>query len=61
MMTGSICDRLPVKLWELYIQLTQVEEAFKNIKGDPFGCAQGARWPSDPSTISAKTAARPIC
>ena len=43
---------------------SQVEEAFKNIKGDPFGpfgCAQGARWPSDPSTISAKTASRHIC
>ncbi len=24
----------PVKLWEYYIQLTQVEEAFKNLKGD---------------------------
>ena len=26
------CD--PAKLWEFYIQLTQVEEAFKNLKGD---------------------------
>jgi transposase len=24
----------PVRLWEYYIQLTQVEEAFKNLKGD---------------------------
>ena len=24
----------PVQLWEYYIQLTQVEEAFKNLKGD---------------------------
>jgi len=24
----------PLKLWEYYIQLTQVEEAFKNLKGD---------------------------
>jgi len=24
----------PVKLWEYYTQLTQVEEAFKNLKGD---------------------------
>ena len=40
---SSLSDRQPVKLWELYIQLTQVEEAFKNIKGDPFGCAQGTR------------------
>ena len=70
LLRSNLCDRLPVKLWELYIQLTQVEEAFKNIKGDPFGpfgfaqgtrCAQGARWPSDPSTISAKTVSRHIC
>jgi hypothetical protein len=24
----------PAKLWQYYIQLTQVEEAFKNLKGD---------------------------
>jgi transposase len=34
LLRSNLCDRLPVKLWELYIQLTQVEEAFKNIKGD---------------------------
>ena len=25
----------PAQLWELYIQLTQIEEAFRNLKGDP--------------------------
>jgi transposase len=34
LLRSNLCDRPPVKLWELYIQLTQVEEAFKNIKGD---------------------------
>jgi transposase len=34
LLRSNLCDQLPVKLWELYIQLTQVEEAFKNIKGD---------------------------
>jgi len=24
----------PAQLWELYIQLTQIEEAFRNLKGD---------------------------
>jgi hypothetical protein len=24
----------PERLWELYIQLTQIEEAFRNLKGD---------------------------
>ena len=61
LLRSNLCDRLPVKVWELYIQLTQVEEAFKNIKGDPFGFAQGRLWPSGPSTISAKTVSRHIC
>jgi transposase len=34
LLRSNLCDQLPAKLWELYIQLTQVEEAFKNIKGD---------------------------
>jgi len=25
----------PAQLWELYYQLTQIEEAFRNLKGDP--------------------------
>lgn len=34
LLRSNLCDRVPGKLWELYMQLTQVEEAFKNIKGD---------------------------
>lgn len=30
----NLTEENPVKLWEYYIQLTQVEEAFKNLKGD---------------------------
>jgi transposase len=30
----NIQDRDPAQLWEFYMQLTQVEEAFKNLKGD---------------------------
>jgi hypothetical protein len=34
LLRSNLCEQMPIKLWELYIQLTQVEEAFKNIKGD---------------------------
>ena len=34
LLRSNLCEQLPVKLWELYIQLTQVEEAFKTLKGD---------------------------
>jgi len=27
-------DRVPAQLWEFYLQLVQVEQAFKNVKGD---------------------------
>ncbi len=30
----NLIEEDPVKLWEYYTQLTQVEEAFKNLKGD---------------------------
>lgn len=30
----NLNDENPEKLWKLYIQLTEVEEAFKNLKGD---------------------------
>jgi transposase len=30
----NLTEEDPVKLWEYYTQLTQVEEAFKNLKGD---------------------------
>ena len=30
----NLTEEDPAKLWEYYIQLTQVEEAFKNLKGD---------------------------
>jgi hypothetical protein len=34
LLRSNLCEEMPVKLWELYILLTQIEEAFKNIKGD---------------------------
>ena len=34
LLRSNLCGDAPVKLWELYIQLTQIEEAFKNLKGD---------------------------
>ena len=30
----NLTEEDPVRLWEYYIQLTQIEEAFKNLKGD---------------------------
>ena len=30
----NLTEEDPAKLWQYYIQLTQVEEAFKNLKGD---------------------------
>jgi hypothetical protein len=34
LLRSNLCAEDPGKLWEFYIQLTQVEEAFKTIKGD---------------------------
>ena len=34
LLRSNLCDHAPAKLWELYIQLTQIEEAFRNLKGD---------------------------
>ncbi len=34
LLRSNLEGRDPAKLWEYYIQLTQVEEAFKNLKGD---------------------------
>ena len=34
LLRSNLCDQDPAKLWELYIQLTHVEEAFRNLKGD---------------------------
>lgn len=31
---ANLAEEDPIKLWEYYIQLTQVEDAFKNLKGD---------------------------
>ncbi len=31
---SNLCDKDPALMWRLYIQLTEVEEAFKNLKGD---------------------------
>jgi transposase len=30
----NLCDRAPAELWRLYIQLTEIEQAFKELKGD---------------------------
>jgi transposase len=30
----NMSEKDPARLWELYTQLTQIEEAFKNLKGD---------------------------
>ena len=30
----NLTEEDPAKLWQYYVQLTQVEEAFKNLKGD---------------------------
>ena len=34
LLRSNLTGEDPAKLWRLYIQLTQVEEAFKNLKGD---------------------------
>ena len=34
LLRSNLCEEDPAKLWEFYIQLTQIEEAFKTIKGD---------------------------
>jgi transposase len=34
LLRSNLCDQAPARLWELYMQLTQVEEAFRNLKGD---------------------------
>jgi hypothetical protein len=34
LLRSNLVDQPPDQLWHLYIQLTQVEEAFKNLKGD---------------------------
>jgi hypothetical protein len=34
LLRSNLTEQPPAQLWHLYIQLTQVEEAFKNLKGD---------------------------
>jgi hypothetical protein len=34
LLRSNLTEEPPAQLWHLYIQLTQVEEAFKNLKGD---------------------------
>ena len=34
LLRSNLCEQPPARLWELYMLLTQVEEAFKNLKGD---------------------------
>ena len=34
LLRSNICNKDPAVLWHWYMQLTQVEEAFKNLKGD---------------------------
>ena len=33
-MRSNLRDHDPALLWQMYMQLTQIEEAFKNLKGD---------------------------
>jgi hypothetical protein len=34
LLRSNLSEQAPARLWEYYIQLTEVEEAFKNLKGD---------------------------
>jgi transposase len=34
LLRSNLCEQAPAKLWQLYIQLTQIEEAFKTLKSD---------------------------
>ena len=34
LLRSNLCGDSPARLWELYIQLCHVEEAFRNLKGD---------------------------
>lgn len=34
LLRSNLCDEDPAKLWHFYVQLTQVEQAFKELKGD---------------------------
>jgi transposase len=34
LLRSNLCEHAPELLWQMYMQLTQVEEAFKNLKGD---------------------------
>jgi transposase len=34
LLRSNLCQEDPGKLWELYIKLVEIEEAFKNLKGD---------------------------
>jgi hypothetical protein len=34
LLRSNLTDRDPAALWKFYLQLTQIEEAFKNLKGD---------------------------
>jgi hypothetical protein len=34
LLRGHLAQRAPATLWEYYTQLTEIEEAFKNLKGD---------------------------
>jgi transposase len=34
LLRSNLCDKDPAVLWQLYMLLTQIEEAFRNLKGD---------------------------
>jgi len=34
LLRSNLCEQAPARLWELYMQLAQIEEAFRNLKGD---------------------------
>ena len=55
----NMSDRDPVKLWQCYLQHTEVEQAFKELKNDPFGFAQGRLSPCAPSTTGSTTGSKP--
>jgi hypothetical protein len=35
LLRSNLGSENPAQLWQLYVLLTQIEEAFKNLKGDP--------------------------
>jgi hypothetical protein len=55
----NLTESDPATLWQYYIQLVAVEEAFKNLKSLP-SRRRGPTSPSDPSFIKKNAGSRPI-